>query len=80
MIDEAGESSGAPCPVSAPDGRYKERPCDADPADFDDQQRPRVLDVQAGQVSENPYFLRRIGRGTCHRTLRRSVLTPTDRR
>ena len=38
-------------PISAPDGRYEERSCDADPADFDFQQRPRVLDVQAVRFS-----------------------------
>ena len=52
MIDEAGESFGARYPISAPDGRYEERPCDADPADFDVQQRPGVLDVQAVRNSK----------------------------
>ena len=39
-------------PISAPNGRYEERPCDAESADFDVQQRPRVLHEQAGRISE----------------------------
>ena len=53
MIDEAGESSGARHLVSAPDEGNEEHPCVRDPADFDVQQRLRVLDVQAGRISES---------------------------
>ena len=50
-IDEAGESSSARYPISAPNGRHEERPYDADSADFDVQQRPTVLHEQAGRIS-----------------------------
>ena len=54
FFTKSGEQSrmiDASYPISAPDGRYEERPSDADPADFDVQQRPGVLDVQAVRIS-----------------------------
>ena len=48
-IVEAGESSSQRYSISAPNGRYEERPCDAESDDVV-QQRPRVLHEQAGQI------------------------------